>query len=365
MNKKPTFQDIADYTNFSKTTISRYFNHPNSLTPKNQEIISRALKELNYQENKVARILANGKTEILGLIVPNLYLHYYAEMLNQFVHTYEKYGYKFFVFAGSDYAETERTYIQELLSYNIEGLIVLSHALPSKELAKFNLPVITIEREDFYTSSVNTDNYLGGAQAVELLEKCRCDVFFFINTVPADSYYQKTIPALKRHDGFVDACKKKEVEYYTYSHDFGNSYEEMQKSILVFSESYLPRFHGKRKGFFFSNDTAANIFLNYVIREYKKLPEDIKIVGFDGSPISEQAVIPTSTVAQQIDKIAATSMELMAELIATKKQKPDKKLPVTHRVVPPLLIMRDTAMPDFCKHPDTAPAKDTFTDSLL
>ncbi|HEY9575732.1 MAG TPA: LacI family DNA-binding transcriptional regulator [Lachnospiraceae bacterium] len=345
MNKKPTFQDIADYTNFSKTTISRYFNRPDSLTPENKKIISKALKELNYQENKVARILANGKTEILGLIVPNLYLHYYAEMLNQFVHSYEQYGYKFFVFAGSDHAETEKTYIQELLSYNIEGLIVLSHTVSSKELARLNIPIITIEREDVYTSSVNTDNYLGGVQAVELLEQCNCDTFFFINTVPDDAY-KKTIPALKRYDGFVNTCKEKDLEYYTYSRDFGNSYSDMQKAVRIFSENYLPKFQGKTKGFFFSNDTAANIFLNYIIQEYKELPKDFKIVGFDGSPISEQAVIPTSTVAQQIDKIAATSMELMAKLIAQKKQAPEKKLSLTHCVVPPRVIARATAMPD-------------------
>ena len=41
--KQVTFADIAEYTNFSKTTISRYFNHPDSLTVENQEKISQAL----------------------------------------------------------------------------------------------------------------------------------------------------------------------------------------------------------------------------------------------------------------------------------------------------------------------------------
>lgn len=84
MNKKKvTFADIAKYTNFSKTTISRYFNNPDSLTVENQEKIAKALKNLGYHENKLAKVLANGKSEFIGIIVPNLYLHYYAEMLNQ------------------------------------------------------------------------------------------------------------------------------------------------------------------------------------------------------------------------------------------------------------------------------------------
>ena len=70
--KNITFDDIAKYTNFSKTTISRYFNNPDSLTLENQQIISDALEALNYKENKVAKILANGKTEFVGIIIPDL-----------------------------------------------------------------------------------------------------------------------------------------------------------------------------------------------------------------------------------------------------------------------------------------------------
>ena len=46
--KNVTFSDIAKYTHFSKTTISRYFNNPDSLTLENQEIIAKALVGLDY-----------------------------------------------------------------------------------------------------------------------------------------------------------------------------------------------------------------------------------------------------------------------------------------------------------------------------
>ena len=106
---------------FSKTTISRYFNNPDSLTPENQQIISDALDKLNYKENKVAKILANGQTEFVGVLIPSLSMNYYSEMLNQILASYEKYGYKFLVFAGNGHDETEHRYIQELMSYKIEG----------------------------------------------------------------------------------------------------------------------------------------------------------------------------------------------------------------------------------------------------
>ena len=133
--KNVTFSDIANYTNFSKTTISRYFNNPDSLTLENQQIISDALVKLGYQENKVARILANGKTEFIGIIIPDLYYHFYSEILNQILSTYEVFNYKFLIFVGNKSEETERRYIQELLAYKIEGMIILSHTISSKALA--------------------------------------------------------------------------------------------------------------------------------------------------------------------------------------------------------------------------------------
>ena len=111
--KNITFDDIAKYTNFSKTTISRYFNNPDSLTLKNQEIIAQALVDLNYKENKVARILANGKTEFIGIVIPFLHNHYHLEMLTQILLTYEQFGYKFLVFIGNGDKATERQYIDE------------------------------------------------------------------------------------------------------------------------------------------------------------------------------------------------------------------------------------------------------------
>ena len=148
--KKVTFDDIAKYTNFSKTTISRYFNNPDSLTVKNQDIIAQALIDLNYQENKLAKVLANGKSEFVGIIVPNLYLHYYAEMLNQILATYKTFGYKFLIFVSTNNEDTERQYIQELMAYKIEGMIILSHTISSKELSSYDIPIVAIEREDKY-----------------------------------------------------------------------------------------------------------------------------------------------------------------------------------------------------------------------
>lgn len=341
MNKKKvTFDDIARHTNFSKTTISRYFNAPESLTEENQQIIARALDELNYQENKIARVLANGRTEFIGIIVPTLFFHYYAEILNQILQTYEQYGYKFLVFVGTGDKEQERRYIAELLSYNIEGMIVMSHAIPSRELASTGVPIVAIEREDRYVNSVKTDNYMGGVQATSLLVKNDCDVMVHINT-----YVAKNVPAYGRVRGFIDVCEEQDIPHEVVLRKFRNAFSDTNKTMKEVFDYIRGKYPGERKGIFLANDTFANIMLNIIIREYHHFPDDYRLVGFDNSPIAEQATVPISTVGQQIEKLAVEAMELLLSQIAARKEQTQKTRPrLIHKKITPVLIARETTM---------------------
>ena len=339
-SKKVTFADIAAYTNFSKTTISRYFNNPDSLTLENQQKIADALVALDYKENKVGRILASGKTEFVGIIIPNLYMHYYSEMLSQILSTYETYGYKFLVFAGNAKADIERKYIEELLAYNIEGMIILSPTIPSQELASYNVPVVGIEREDQYISSVNTDNYMGGVQAAWLLKKSGCDILIHVNgNIP------ETAPASGRIRGFVDTCKEYHLPYELILTHLGDTFEENRAKIRKVAEQIKQKYPNKKKGIFMPNDTHANVLLNLLIQKYGKLPDTYQIIGFDNSPISREAVIPISTVGQQVSVIADQAMKLLSEQMAErKKRRPAPQREPVHRVIPPVLIRRDTTI---------------------
>ncbi len=339
--KNITFSDIAKYTGFSKTTISRYFNNPDSLTLENQQIIADALEKLNYKENKVARILANGKTEFIGVIIPNLYMHYYSEVLNQILKTYETFGYKFLVFTGDDQETNERKYIQELLSYKIEGMIILSHTIPSRELASYNIPIVTIEREDQYVSSVNTDNYMGGVQATSLLAKIGADVLIHIN-----AEFSSQIPSYGRIKGFTDICKEYQIPHELILTDTGHSYEETSQILKNLIDDIDIRYTGKTKGIFLPNDTFANIVLHHLIRRYGKLPDDYKLIGFDDSPVSREAIVPISTIGQQIDKIAAAAMEILnVQIKESHKRKPALSSEPVHQIIPPILIHRETTLP--------------------
>lgn len=336
--KQVTFADIAEYTNFSKTTISRYFNHPDSLTLENQEKISRALDELGYKKNKLAKVLANGKSEFIGIIVPNLYLHYYSEMLTQLLSSYGDYHYKFLVFVSDSGSEEEENYIDELLAYQIEGLIILSHTLSSEKLASYHIPIVAIEREADHISSVNTDNYMGALQATSLLIRDKCDVLIHVNVdVP------KQIPAYDRIRAFEDTCTEHNIPYEINLSVSGDSYNDIFSQMKVIFKNIDEKYPDKKKGIFLANDTYANMFLNLIIQKYGSLPDSYEIIGFDNSPIANEAIIPITTVGQQIETIAKTALDLLVEQMDNRKQrKPATDIKIKHKQITPVLIRRET-----------------------
>lgn len=336
--KQVTFADIAAYTNFSKTTISRYFNHPDSLTLENQEKISQALDTLGYKKNKLAKVLANGKSEFIGIIIPNLYLHYYSEMLTQILSSYRDFHYKFLVFVSDNGPSEEEQYIDELMAYQIEGLIVLSHTLSSEKLASYQIPVIAIEREAEHICGVTSDNYMGALQAATLLIRDKCDVLIHVNAdVP------KSIPAYDRIRAFEDTCQEYHVPYELNLNVIGDSYQDIFAQMKHIFSDIDEKYPCKKKGIFLANDTYANMFLNLIFQKYGCFPDSYELVGFDNSPIASEAILPITTVGQQIDLIAKTAMELLVQQMEErKKRRPVSLSKPIHKQITPVLIRRDT-----------------------
>lgn len=339
-----TYQDIAEYTGFSKATISRYFNDRDSLTLEKQDAIAEALKKLDYRQNKVARVLANGKTEMVGILLPDLYHHFYYQILNKILGTYREFGFKFLVFNGDHNEEVERRYVQELMAYKVEGMIVLSNTLPSEELAATGIPIVAIEREDRAIHSITTDNYLGGQMAAELLRKRGCTKLFHINSeVPA----RYILPARDRIPGFVDYCEKNGIPHQEFYFHYRPKQESLQQQIGAILEQIETCRGGEKAGIFAGNDTYANTILNILLRRGKKIPSEYQIVGFDDSPIALDAVFPISTIGQQAQQMAESAVSLLSEEMRKMRQRrPNPSSEPVHKIIQPVLIERETTERD-------------------
>ncbi|MBQ1310966.1 MAG: LacI family DNA-binding transcriptional regulator [Blautia sp.] len=334
--KNVTFDDIAKYSGFSKTTISRYFNRPESLTEEHRNTIRKALEELDYKENKTGRILAKGTSECVGILMPSSRNFYYQEILSEILSTYDTYGYKFMVFTSDGNAETETRYIQELLAYKVEGLMIFSHTLPSSYLAKLPVPSVGVEREDEFISSVNCDNYMGAVQAVSLLARHNCDIFIHVNTPTPTS-----TPAFQRITGFQDFCQEHHLKYEVQMRDMGARSENMRVQLSSLLENLERVYPDQKIGIFFSSDNTANEFLKLLIRKYHTLPDRYRLVGFDGSYLGQQAVYSISSIGQQIEKTAHEALRLLIHMIRDTRETGSVPAPV-HKVIPPVLLRRET-----------------------
>ena len=339
--KNTTYGDIASYTNLSKMTISRYFNQPDSLADETKSNIEEALKKLNYTENKFAKALSSGKSGIIGMITPNFFYNFYTALIDSFIRTYPKSPYKFLVFTSDNSAEMERSFLTELLSYRIEGLIILSHTLHSEELCQYPFPVIGIERESGYISSVDTDNVSGTRQAVRRLLQDGCEALIHINTNTSPA-----LPAYARIKVFEQVASQTGIPHQCfiipeYIHtDVQKLYEYFSKICQTLHKEY-PH---KRIGAFVCNDTMAHLFLNSALTNGFLVPQQLEIIGFDNSPVSEQAILPITTVGQNVNRIVSQTVRLLdQQLEENKKMTWDGNLQ-KHLVIKPKLLLRKTTM---------------------
>ena len=261
MKKNITYTDIAKHAALSKATISRYFNSPESLTEETTLVIEKALKELDYKENKVAKILANGKTEFIGIIVPKLNLHFYSYLLNSILNTYTEFGYKFIVFTSNGDIDEEQRYIEELLAYKVEGLIMISGCIPSQKLKDYEIPIVAIEREAKYISSVDTNNYMGGCIATNTLIENNCEVLIHVNSPVLDE-----VPSSNRIRAFKDICKNKNIESEIFFENFNDDIVDTNNKLFEIYKDIEKKYPNKKIGVFLSNDHFSQLFYKILVK---------------------------------------------------------------------------------------------------
>ena len=123
----------------------------------------------------------------------------------------------------------------------------------------------------------------------------------------------------------------------------GDSYHEILNVIREIFNKIEAKYPNQKKGIFLANDTYANMFLNLIFQKYGTFPSTYEIVGFDNSPIASEAILPITTIGQQINVIAKTAMDLLIQQMENQKKRVPKPLgkPI-HKQITPILIRRNT-----------------------
>lgn len=305
-NNRINIRDIASACNISISTVSRYFNNPELLSASTREKIDLKLKEMNFQPSWSLQ-MHEAQTQTTNLIIvvfPHLQFGFYTELLHQLIENGKNKGYHFIPYTSEKSKKEELAAIHALCQYRPKGLILLSPLLDAEDIAALPVPVITIERSGGNFMQINSDNFTGGKLAAELLLENGCDVFFHIN-----NDYTTIWPSFKRIVGFECLMENQTYERIIcqkLSEPFMPSATQAMKEIV---EKLLEKYSGKKWGVFCSNDDIARLFEQQCILKHLAIPDDVEIIGYDNSPISECAIYPITSVAQNITLMAKLALD--------------------------------------------------------
>lgn len=127
-----------------KTTVSRVINNYGYISEKTRQRVYRAMKELNYQPNSLARSLHGKSTHLIGIIFPSIMNPFYAELVQRVEEKLFAAGYKIILCNSAQNKEKERDYLKMLIFQNqVDGIIAGAHNLGIEEYKNVGLPIVS------------------------------------------------------------------------------------------------------------------------------------------------------------------------------------------------------------------------------
>lgn len=322
-----TIKDVAREAGLTVGTVSRVLNNRGYISEATRNRVYQVMKELNYQPNEVARSLSKSKTNTIGVIVPHIVHPYFAKLISNLEKAASDRGFKILLCNSREERERELEYLEMLKSNRVAGLVLCSATVKTESLESLDIPVITIERNvGTGTASVECDNYQGGVLAAKHLIACGCK--YIINF----SGVEKTeMPADSREVGFLDMCRQYGVDGVA-SKSQENQYYAMEYHEYI--EKIITE-NPKTDGIFASSDLIAAQVLQVCAKLGLRVPEQVKVVGFDDVNIASLTTPPITTVHQPVKEMAEMSVDLIV------RSNKGEMIP-TRTVLPVTLVKRGT-----------------------
>ena len=123
-NNRMTLQDIANLAGLNKMTVSRYLRDPGQVSERSRELMSKVMEENNYIPNRAPEILLNARSKTIGVLIPSFRNQIFADVLAGIESVTSAHQYQTLI-ANYEYdPQREEREVLNLLSYNIDGLIL-------------------------------------------------------------------------------------------------------------------------------------------------------------------------------------------------------------------------------------------------
>ncbi len=331
MADKVTSLDVAKRAGVSQSAVSRVFTPGASASPKTAEKVRRAAEELGYRPNILARSLITGRSRIIGLVVAYLDNYFYPEALEKLSTALQEQGYHVLVFMAAQTAGNIDKVLEEILDYQVDGIVMASVAMSSDLAARCQaagIPVVLFNRaqDDPRLSSVTSDNAEGGRRIAAFLAAGGHHRIGYI------AGWEGASTQRDREAGFRAGLAAHGLRIHT------RAVGDFQMERAQAAARKMCSGADRPDAIFVANDHMAIAVMDVLRSELGlSVPGDVSLVGFDDVPPAAWPAYSLTTFRQRANRMVDEVVRTLMTTIETGQLVPRQ---VT---VPGQLIVRTSA----------------------
>lgn len=329
-------QDIAKAAGVTQATVSYVLNGRGEISEAVRKRVLDAADQLGYIPNVVARNLRMSKSNILGLIVPDVTNSYYNEMIKHAESIARQHGYFLFVCSALHDPELEDWYITSLIQNKVAGVIVgygLSNRESVKKLERYDVPYVVLDDDLDETISdtacVLMNNIKGGYLAVQHFVSLGISEIAYIT----EPLYNLALR--HRLEGFKQAIDQFSLRCpIAYVVECSEEYDKITQGYIAAGEVLG---QGRPRGIFVSTDQMALGVLKKLHELRVKIPADIAVIGYDDIPVASIVRPSLTTISQPVQTMCILGTKVLMGMIDGDED------PVHKIVLEPSIVIRESA----------------------
>ncbi len=303
-----SIQKIAQLAGVSVATVSRVLNNSDTVKAKNRDRVLQAIKEANYQPNLLARQLRTSRSFMILVMVSNIANPFCAEVVKGIEEQAEKNGYRILLCNSGSDIERSRSGLSLLTGKMVDGIITMDAFTRLTELAALIGDAPWVQCAEY-----------ADAGAVSCVGINDVDASQHVVSRLADGGRQRI--ALINHDLSYKYARLRERGYKSVLHLRDLSYQaieyasDLSAAAGMAAMTRLLAAEPRPDAVFAVSDTLAAGALRAIEKAGLRIPQDIAVVGFNGTELSEMVSPPLSTIKQPSRDIGRKAVDLLLNKI--------------------------------------------------
>jgi LacI family transcriptional regulator, repressor for deo operon, udp, cdd, tsx, nupC, and nupG len=305
---RPTIREVAQHAGVSHQTVSRVINHSTDVLPETRAKVESAIAELGFRPSAIARSMAQGKTNTLACIAPNLTDYTFASVIEGAELEARKNGY-FLLSSSADDPQAFQDLVEELVGHRrVDGLIVINPYIDDRfQSMPENFPMVLVgaRSRDERVCSISLDDEKAAYDATNhLIQLGHHNIAMVTGPMEEDCSRDRSngyIRALEDHNIQVDLSMVIEGDW---SADAGqNAFHSLSRRGL------------KPTAVFAQNDRMALGVLHAAREMHLAIPGQLAVIGVDDMPLSSYFDPPLTTMHQDMPRIGKEATGLLIKAI--------------------------------------------------